>query len=83
MTKFKDTPLFGPDSNPQNTSSKLGIIGTAIFWLLVLIFLAVAKPLESKPKYKEVQIVLSSTPSVKKAEEAPAPEAAAPATAES
>lgn len=83
MTKFKDTPLFGPDSNPQNTSSKLGIIGTAIFWLLVLIFLAVAKPLESKPKYKEVQIVLSSTLSVKKAEEAPAPAAAAPAPAES
>ena len=36
-----------------------------------------------KPKYKEVQIVLSSTPVVQKTEEAPAPAEAASASAAS
>lgn len=81
MTKFKGTPLFGQDSIPQNTSSVIAIIGTVIFWLLLLISLIFIKPIEKKPKYKEVQIVLSSTPKVKQ-EEAPAPAQAAPSVAE-
>jgi len=81
MTRFKNLPLFGPDSSLQNTSEKLSLIGTGIFWLILLICFAVIKPAEKKPKYKEVQIVLSSTPVEKRAEESPAPAAPAPAPA--
>lgn len=79
MTRFKGIPLFGKDSSPQNTSEKLGLIGTAALWFLILIVMAFIKPAEKKPKYKEVQIVLSSTPVEKHSEEAPAPAAPAPA----
>lgn len=78
MTRFKNIPLFGPDSSPQNTSEKLGLIITASFWLVLLICFAFIKPIEKKPKYKEVQIVLSSTPVKKQSEESPAPAAPAP-----
>lgn len=80
ITDFKGTPLFGQDSIPQNTSNFLAIAGTILFWLILLIVLLFAKPIEKKPKYKEVQIVLSSTPTVKK-EEAPAPAEAASSAA--
>ena len=77
MINYKGTPLFGEDSNPQHTSEFFAIAGTALFWLLFLIFSFVIKPLPKKPEYKEVQIVLSSTPVVQKTEEAPAPAEAA------
>ena len=80
ITDFKGTPLFGQDSISQNTSNFLAIAGTILFWLILLIVLLFAKPIEKKPKYKEVQIVLSSTPTVKK-EEAPAPAEAASSAA--
>ena len=73
MINYKGTPLFGEDSNPQHTSEFFAIAGTALFWLLFLIFSFVIKPQPKKPEYKEVQIVLSSTPVVQKSEEAPAP----------
>lgn len=79
MTRFKNLPLFGPDSSPQNTSEKLGLIGTAVVWLILTICFAVIKPAQKTQKYKEVQIVLSNTPAEKRAEEAPAPAAPAPA----
>lgn len=80
MINYKGTPLFGEDSNPQHTSEFFAIAGTALFWLLFLIFSFVIKPLPKKPEYKEVQIVLSSTPVVQKTEEAPAPAEAARAS---
>ena len=83
MINYKGTPLFGEDSSVQHTSEFFAIAGTVLFWLLFLIFSFVIKPAPKKPEYKEVQIVLSSTPVVQKTEEAPAPaeQAAAPAAA--
>lgn len=77
MTKFKGTPLFGQDSSPQNTSNILALIGTALLWLTFLICAIFIKPSVKKPKYKEVQIVLSSTPVKEKAKESSAPAQAA------
>ena len=77
MTKFKGTPLFGQDSSPQNTSFILGLIGTGIFWFLLLICALLIKPSVKKPKYKEVQIVLSSTSVKEKVKESSAPAQAA------
>lgn len=83
MISYKGTPLFGEDSSVSHTSEFFAIAGTVLFWLLFLIFSFVIKPGPKKPEYKEVQIVLSSTPVVQKTEEAPAPaeQAAAPAAA--
>ena len=83
MINYKGTPLLGEDSNPQHTSEFFAIAGTVLFWLLFSIFSFVIKPQPDKPKYKEVQIVLSSTPVVQKTEEAPAPAEAASASAAS
>ena len=83
MINYKGTPLFGQDSSVSHTSEFFAIAGTVLFWLLFLIFSFVIKPLPKKPEYKEVQIVLSSTPVVQKSEEAPAPAEAASASAES
>ena len=77
MTKFKGTPLFGQDSSPQNTSNILALIGTALLWLTFLICAIFIKPSVKKPKYKEVQIVLSSTSVKEKAKESSAPAQAA------
>ena len=77
MTKFKGTPLFGQDSSPQNTSNILALIGTALLWLTFLICAIFIKPSVKKPKYKEVQIVLSSTPVKEKVKESSAPAQAA------
>ena len=82
MINYKGTPLFGEDSNPQHTSEFFAIAGTALFWLLFMIFAFVIKP-QPKKQYKEVQIVLSSTPVVQKTEESPAPAEAASAAAAS
>ena len=82
MINYKGTPLFGEDSSVQHTSEFFAIVGTVLFWLLFLIF-SFAIKVQPKKQYKEVQIVLSSTPVVQKTEEAPAPaeQAAAPSAA--
>ena len=76
MINYRGKPLFGEDSSVSNTSEFFAIAGTILFWLLFLIFSFVIKP-QPKKQYKEVQIVLSSTPVVQKTEEAPAPAEAA------
>ena len=63
--QYKGTPVFGRDSDPQNTSEFVAIAGTVLFWLLVLLFFIFAKPFAKKPEFKTVQIVLSSTPVAK------------------
>ncbi|WP_022931142.1 hypothetical protein [Treponema bryantii] len=80
MINYRGKPLFGEDSSVSNTSEFFAIAGTILFWLLFLIFSFVIKP-QPKKQYKEVQIVLSSTPVVQKTEEAPAPAEAASASA--
>lgn len=82
MIEYKGTPLFGEGSSVSHTSEFFAIAGTVLFWLLFLIFSFVIKP-QPKKKYKEVQIVLSSTPVVQKTEEASAPSEAASASAAS
>lgn len=79
MTKFKGTPLFGQDSSHQNTSNILALIVTALLWLTFLICAIFIKPSVKKPKYKEVQIVLSSTPVKEKVKESSAPAKTEPA----
>ena len=80
MINYKGKPLLGEDSSVSNTSEFFAIAGTILFWLIFLIFSFVIKP-QPKKHYKEVQIVLSSTPVVQKTEESPAPaEQAASAT---
>ncbi len=69
MINYKGTPLFGEDSNPRHTSEFFAIVGTAVFWLIFLIFSFVIKT-EPKKKFKEVQIVLKSTPVVQKKQSA-------------
>ena len=53
-------PLFGQDSSPHKTSTYLSAIITAAFWLILTITGAFIKIKPAAPKYKEVQIVLSS-----------------------
>lgn len=57
--KFKKIPLFGQDSSPQHTSNILALIGTFTFWLFFLICMIFIKQKPQKPKFKEIQIVLS------------------------
>ena len=82
MINYKGEPILGEGSSVSNTSEFFAIAGTILFWLLFLIF---SFAIKAKPKkqYKEVQIVLSSTPVVQKSEEAPAPAEAASASAAS
>ena len=80
MINYKGKPLLGEDSSVSNTSEFFAIAGTILFWLLFLIFSFVIKP-QPKKQYKEVQIVLSSTPVVQKTEESPAPAEQAAASA--
>lgn len=80
MIIYKGKPLLGEDSSVSNTSEFFAIAGTILFWLIFLIFSFVIKP-QPKKQYKEVQIVLSSTPLVQKSEESPAPAEAASASA--
>lgn len=82
MIEYKGTPLVGEGSSVSHTSEFFAIAGTVLFWLLFLIFSFVIKP-QPKKKYKEVQIVLSSTPVVQKNEEASAPSEAVSASAAS
>ena len=57
--RFKKIPLFGQDSSPQHTSNILALIGTLAFWLFFLICIIFIKQKPQKPKFKEIQIVLS------------------------
>lgn len=57
--KFKKIPLFGQDSSPQNTSNILALGGTAFLWVVFLLCMIFVKPKVQKPKFKEIQIVLS------------------------
>lgn len=82
MINYKGTPLFGSDSSVSHTSEFFAIAGTAVFWLIFLIFSFVIKT-EPKKKFNEVQIVLSSTPVVQKVEESPAPSEQAAASSAS
>lgn len=82
MINYRGKPVLGPDSSSKNTSEFFALAGTVLFWLLFLIISFVIKP-EQKKQYKEVQIVLSSTPVVQKSEESPAPAEAASASAAS
>ena len=81
--QYKGTPVFGRDSNPQNTSEFVAITGTVLFWLLVLLFFIFAKPFAKKPEFKTVQIVLSSTPVAKTEKKESAASSAAAKKAES
>lgn len=81
MINYRGRPLFGEDSSPHNTSEFMALGGTLLFCILFLLSMIFVKPFPQKPKYKEVQIVLSSTPIVKETEANPAPAAAAPASA--
>ena len=72
MINYRGKPVLGPDSSIKNTSEFFALAGTVLFWLLFMIFSFVIKP-QPKKQYKEVQIVLSSTPVVQKSEDAPAP----------
>ena len=55
-------PLFGQDSSPHQTSMFLSGIITLIGWIIFCVLSLVIKIKPQTPQYKEVQIVLSSTP---------------------
>ena len=76
MTKY---PLFGQDSQPLYTSKILAFIGTGIFWFIFLILMIFIKPIDKKPKYKTVQIVLTSEVTKDKEEISSSTAQAAPA----
>ena len=70
-------PLFGEDSSPHITSMLVSGIVTLVCWIIFCVLCFVIKFKPQTPQYKEVQIVLSSTPVVEKekteaAESAPA-----------
>ena len=67
-------PLFGEDSSPHITSMFLSGIITLIGWILFCILSLVIKFKPQTPQYKEVQIVLSSTPVEEKSEPSAVPE---------
>ena len=55
-------PLFGQDSSPHITSMLLSAIFTLVAWIIFCVMCLVIKFKPQVPEYKEVQIVLSSTP---------------------
>lgn len=52
--------IFSKDCPVQKQSRYISAAGTAIFWLVLLIVLAVAPSFKPKEKYKTVQIVLAA-----------------------
>ncbi len=54
------TPLFGKDSIPHHTSAFIALLGTLLFWLILLIAGIFIPAGKTKPKLKTVQIVLAS-----------------------
>mgnify|MGYP007069843441 CR=1 FL=1 len=77
--QYKGIPVFGRDSNPQNTSEFIALSGTVLLWLILFLFFIFAKPFAKKQEFKTVQIVLSSTPVVKSEKKESAAAASAPA----
>ena len=55
-------PLFGQDSSPHITSMLISAIATLICWIIFCVLCFVVKFKPAVPEYKEIQIVLSSTP---------------------
>ena len=78
-------PLFGQDSSPHITSMLISAIATLVCWIIFCVMCFVIKFKPAVPEYKEIQIVLSSTPIADPepveglVEEAATAEAAAPA----
>lgn len=64
-------PLFGQDSSPHKTSAFLSLVITVLLWIAMTVVAVVVKPVEKKPKYKEVQIVLSSNTLDREKEKSP------------
>ncbi|MBO7582942.1 MAG: hypothetical protein J6T20_04045 [Treponema sp.] len=59
-------PLFGQDSSPHVTSMFISAIATLVCWIIFCIMCLVIKFKPAVPEYKEIQIVLDSTPVVEK-----------------
>ena len=62
-------PLFGQDSSPHITSMLISAIATLICWIIFCVLCFVVKFKPAVPEYKEIQIVLSSTPTEQKVAE--------------
>ena len=62
-------PLFGQDSSPHITSMLISSIATLICWIIFCVLCFVVKFKPAVPEYKEIQIVLSSTPTEQKVAE--------------
>ncbi len=62
-------PLFGEDSSPHRTSTILSAIITLCAWIVFCFMSFFIKFKPKTPEYKEIQIVLSSTPVEEKHEE--------------
>ena len=63
-------PLFGQDSSPHITSMFISAIATLVCWIIFCILCVVIKFKPQLPEYKEIQIVLESTPVEEKLESA-------------
>ena len=70
-------PLFGQDSSPHITSMILSSIITLIAWIIFCLMTFLIKFKPKTPQYKEIQIVLSSTPIEERNEEQSSAETAA------
>ena len=55
------------EDKTQSTGMKVSIIGTAVLWLLILIFLAVSPSFKKPKKYTTVKITLAQ-PEISRAE---------------
>ena len=55
-------PLFGQDSSPHKTSAFISGLITFVLWILFVVSSIFVQFKPKVPQYKEVQIVLSSTP---------------------
>lgn len=62
-------PLFGQDSSPHVTSMFISAIATLVCWIIFCIMCLVIKFKPAVPEYKEIQIVLDSTPVVERSVE--------------
>ena len=62
-------PLFGQDSSPHVTSMFISAIATLVCWIIFCILCVVIKFKPQVPEYKEIQIVLESTPVVERSVE--------------
>ena len=62
-------PLFGQDSSPHITSMLISAIATLVCWIIFCVLCFVVKFKPAVPEYKEIQIVLSSTPTEQKVAE--------------